>query len=128
MKLVSLIAQYLMGVMFVVFGLNGFLHFIPLPPPESEKARQYFTALLQSHYFAPVYGLQVVAGLLFLANLFVALALVLIAPVLVNILMFHALMDPKGFAPGVFATVLWLVVFVRYRRTFAGILRAKPAA
>ena len=127
MKIIALIAQYLLGVMFVVFGLNGFLHFIPMQPPETEYAKQYFTVLSQSSYMVPVFALQVVAGVLFLSGFFIPLALTLIAPVIVNILMFHTLMSPKGILPGAVATVLWLVVFFRYRKSFAGLFRAKPA-
>jgi putative oxidoreductase len=126
MKIAATVAQYLLGLMFVVFGLNGFLHFIPMPPPETDLAKQYFTVLSQSHYLTPVFVVQLAAGLLFLSNRFIPLALVLIAPVIVNILMFHTLMAPKGIIPGVVASLLWLVIFARYRRAFAGIFRAKP--
>lgn len=128
MKIITLIAQYLLGLMFIVFGLNGFLHFIPMPPPETDMAGRYFTVMSQSHYIMPAFVLQIAAGVLFLSNRFIPLALVLIAPVIVNILMFHALMSPKGIVPGIVVTVLWLVIFARYRKSFAGIFRAKPMA
>ena len=127
MKIVVIIAQVLLGLMFLVFGLNGFLHFIPQPPPETELAKQYLTVMVQSHYIMPAFALQVVAGVLFLVNRFVPLALTLIAPVIVNILMFHVLMAPRGIVPGLVATALWGVIFARYRHAFAGILRARPA-
>ena len=66
MKIVATIAQYLLALVFIVFGLNGFLHFIPQPPPASELAQQYFTVLFTSHYLVAVFGLQLVAGVLFL--------------------------------------------------------------
>ena len=127
MKIIALIAQYLLALMFVVFGLNGFLHFIPQPPPESDLAGQYSRILTVSHYLIPVFAIQVTAGVLFAVNRFIPLALTLIAPVLVNILLFHLLMAPKGLPPGAVATVLWFIVFFRYRKSFAGIFRAKPA-
>jgi putative oxidoreductase len=125
MKTIALIAQYLMGLAFVTFGLNGFLHFLPQPPAETDLAEKYFIVMSQSHYLVAVFAVQLLAGLLFLANRFIPLALTLIGPVLVNILLFHGLMAPKGIVPGIIVTALWLVVFFRYRRAFAGIFRAK---
>jgi putative oxidoreductase len=122
MNIVSLIARYLLALIFIVFGLNGFLHFLNPPPPESELAKQFFTVLAASHYLVFVFGLQLLAGVLFLFRRTVPLALVLIAPVIVNILLFHALMAPAGIVPGAVATVLWAVVFWRFRWAFRGIL------
>jgi hypothetical protein len=117
-------SRYLLGLMFTVFGLNGFLHFIPQPPPASPLAQQYGTVLAVSGYFTAVFAIQLVAGLLLLANRYVPLALVLLAPVLVNILLFHALMDPAGIGPGIFATILWIVVFTSKKEALQGIWRA----
>jgi putative oxidoreductase len=121
MNIVTLIARYLLALIFIVFGLNGFLHFLN-PPPPSELAKQYFTVLAASHYLVFVFGLQLVAGVLFLFRQTVPLALVLIAPVIVNILLFHGLMDPPGIVPGAVTAVLWAVVFWRFRWAFRGIL------
>jgi putative oxidoreductase len=120
MKIATLIARNLLGLLFVVFGLNGFLHFIPLPLP-SGLAGQYFTVLFVSHYMVLPFLLQVIGGVLLLANRFVPLALILLGPILVNILLFHSLMAPAGLPLALFATVLWCIVFYRVRRTFAGV-------
>ena len=88
MKIATLIARILLGVLFLVFGLNGLLHFIPLPLP-SGLAGQYMGALFVSHYLVVVFLLQVIGGALLLANRFVPLALVLLGPIVVNILLFH---------------------------------------
>ena len=128
MKLAATIARYLLGFMFAVFGLNGFLHFIPQPPPTSPLALQYMTVMSMSHYFVPVFLIQLVAGLLLLANRYVPLALTLLAPVLFNILLFHATMDPKGIVVGLFATILWFVVFASVRSAFAGLFQARTRA
>ncbi len=122
MKIVALIARYLLALAFLVFGSNGFLHFIKQPPPGSEVAKQFFTALIASHYTVAIFGVQLVAGILFLFRRTTPLALVLIAPIIVNILLFHALMDPPGIAPGVVIAILWGLVFWQYRRAFDGIL------
>ncbi len=122
MKIVTLIARYLLALGFVVFGLNGFLHFMTAPPPNSDLAKQFLGELIASHYAVFVFGLQVIAGVLFLFRRTVPLALVLIAPVIVNILLFHATMDPAGIVPGLVVTVLWFVVFWQHRLAFSGIL------
>jgi putative oxidoreductase len=126
MKTTVLISRILLGLLFLVFGLNGFLHFIPMPPP-SGLAGQYVGALFVSHYLSVVFLLETAAGLLLLVNRFVPLALAILAPVLVNIVLFHACMAPSGYAPAVIAVVLWFVLFVRERTAFSGLFVAKGA-
>jgi len=99
MKTVRLVARILLGVIFLVFGLNGFLHFIPMPPPEG-LAQEYHHALVASHYMDVVMGLQVVGGILLLTGHFLPLALTLLGPVIVNILLFSRNDEPKRIALG----------------------------
>ena len=120
MKIAVLIARVLLGLLFLVFGLNGFLHFIPMPPP-SGLAGQYMGALFFSHYLVPVFLLEVVGGALLLAGRYIPLGLLLLGPVLVNIVLFHSLMAPAGLPIALFATVLWLIVFAGVRKAFAGV-------
>ncbi len=127
MKSVILISRVLLGLMFLVFGLNGFLNFIPAPPPAG-VAGQFIGAMFVSHYLSAVFALEVVAGVLLLANRFVRLALTILAPILVNIVLFHAFMAPTGFAPAVIAVALWAVVFHREHTAFAPLLAAKGAS
>jgi putative oxidoreductase len=127
MKTLVLISRLLLGLLFSVFGLNGFLHFIPAPMPTG-IAGQYVGALFVSHYLAAVFALELVAGVLLLANRFVRAALVILAPILVNIVLFHACMAPAGFAPAVIAVALWAVVFSRERAAFAPLWAARSAA
>ena len=124
MKTASTIARYLAAVIFLVFGLNGFLHFIPLPPP-SGVAGQFMGALFVSHYLTLIFALQVIGGVLLLANRYVPLALAILAPVIVNILSFHALMAPSGLPLALFVTVLWALVFVHVRTAFAALFHAR---
>ncbi len=126
MKIATLIARILLGLLFLVFGLNGFLHFIPMPPPTG-LAGQYMGALFLSHYLAVVFALEAVGGLLLLLNRYVPLALVLLGPVLVNIVLFHACLAPAGLPLALFAVALWLVVFAGVRGAFAGLLVQKTA-
>ena len=129
MRIASLIAQYLAGVIFLVFGLNGFLHFIPLPPPEG-VAGQFMGALFASHYLVVIFAFQVIAAVLLLVNRYVPLAVAMLAPVIVNILTFHALMAPSGLPMALFVAVLWAVIFVDVRPAFAGLFqpRLRPQA
>ena len=127
MKTSVLIARVLLGLLFLVFGLNGFLHFIPAPAP-SGLAGQFLGAMFVSHYLNVIFALQIVAGALLLANRFVPAALILLAPLLVNIALFHIFMAPAGYAPAVIAIALWSVVFVRERAAFQPLLVAKSAA
>ncbi len=124
MKIASSIARYLAGLIFLVFGLNGFLHFIPLPPPNG-MAAQFMGALYVSHYLTVIFAVQVVGGVLLLVNRFVPLALAILAPVIVNILSFHALMAPSGLPLALFVTVLWALVFVYVRSAFAALFQAR---
>jgi putative oxidoreductase len=124
MKTASTVARYLAGVIFLVFGLNGFLHFIPLPPP-SGVAGQFMGALFVSHYLTLIFALQVIGAVLLLANRYVPLALAILAPVIVNILSFHALMAPSGLPLALFVTVLWALVFLHVRSAFAALFQAR---
>ena len=127
MKIVTLLCRLLLGLIFVVFGLNGFLHFIPQPPPTG-LALDYLMVMVKSHFMVVPFALQIVGGVLLLLNRFVPLALVLLGPVIVNILLFHFLMAPAGVAPGLVVMILWSVVFFRVRTAFGGIFEPHPAA
>jgi putative oxidoreductase len=124
MKIASVIARYLAGLIFLVFGLNGFLHFIPLPPPEG-IAGQFMGALYVSHYLWVIFAFQVIAGVLLLVNRYVPLAVAVLAPVIVNILAFHVLMAPSGLPLALFVAVLWTVIFIDARPAFSGLFQAR---
>ena len=127
MRTVSTIARYLAGVIFLVFGLNGFLNFIPMPPPEG-VARQFLGAQYASHYLWVIFAFQVIAGVLLLVNRYVPLAVAVLAPVIVNILSFHALMAPSGLPLALVVAVLWGVIFVDVRPAFAGLFQSRLQA
>jgi putative oxidoreductase len=122
----SVIARYLLGLIFLVFGLNGFLRFIPMPPPKG-LAAQFGDAIFASHYWVVVFGLQVLGGLLLLLNRFAVLALVLLGPIIVNIFFFHVLMAPEGIPLAAVVVVLWLILAVRYKQYLAGIFVQRAA-
>ena len=124
MKIAVLIARILLGLLFLVFGLNGFLNFIHGPMPTG-VAGQYLAVMGGTLYIHFVFVVQIVGGLLLLSGQFVPLALVLLGPVIINILLFHVSMQPSGLPPGLFAAVLWFIVFFGVRRAFAGIFSQK---
>jgi putative oxidoreductase len=126
MKLASTIARYLLGFIFFVFGLNGFLHFIPSPPPPG-VAGQFAGALFVSHYMVVVFLLQLIPAILLLVNRYVPLALVLLGPVIVNIFLFHAFMAPSGLPLALVVIVLWLLVAASVRPAFTGIFQQHVA-
>ena len=127
MRIAAMIARYLLGFMFLVFGLNGFLHFIHQPPPPSQLAIQFFMAVSASHFMVLVFAVQVIGAVLLLSGRFVPLALTILAPVIVNILNYHFTMDPSGMVPGLVAAILWFVVFIPIRSSFSALLLSKPS-
>jgi putative oxidoreductase len=127
MRIASVIARYLAGVIFLVFGLNGFLNFIPMPPPGG-IAGQFMSALYASHYLWVIFAFQLIAAVLLLVNRYVPLAIAMLAPVIVNILTFHVLMAPSGLPLALFVAILWAVIFVDVRPAFAGLFQSRLEA
>src|SRR6202020_2350002 len=111
MKTASIVARYLLGLIFTVFGLNGFLNFIHQPPPTNPLAIQFFVAISASHFASFFFAMQVIGGLLLLAGYFVPLALTILAAELYNILAFHLTLAPTTIPPALVASVLWVLVF-----------------
>jgi uncharacterized membrane protein YphA (DoxX/SURF4 family) len=127
MKATATVARYLLGLIFTVFGLNGFLNFIHQSPPPNPLAMQFLAAVSTSHFAAFFFAIQLIAGLLLLCGYFVPLALTLLAAELYNILVFHITLSPATIGPALVASVLWVLVFLQHRESFSGIFSAKPA-
>jgi uncharacterized membrane protein YphA (DoxX/SURF4 family) len=123
MKVVTIIARVLLGLMFVVFGSNIFFHFIPMPPLPATPAGDFSKALMQSNYIYVIGLLQVIGGLLILIGRFVPLGLTLLGPVIVNILLYHIFLDPSGLPMAIVVSVLALFLLWRYRTNFAGLVK-----
>jgi hypothetical protein len=122
-------ARILMGLVFFVFGLNGFLQFLPQPPPPA-RALAFGMALIQTGYFFPLLkGTEVLVGILLLSNRFVPLALAVVAPIVVNIVAFHVALAPSGLPLALIVLALELYMAWSYRRLYAPMLaaRTKPA-
>jgi putative oxidoreductase len=123
MKIVTIIARLLLGLGFVVFGSNAFLHFIPMPPIPQTLAGDFTRVFINSGYATVIGVLQLISGLLLLIGRFVPLALTILGAIIFNILVFHALMAPEGFPPGIVVTILELFLVWRYREAFIPLLR-----
>ena len=107
MSKLVLVARILLGLAFLVFGLNGFFHFFAPPPPAPGPAADFGGALAASGYMFPLMSLfEVIAAVLLIVNRAVPFALLLLAPILVNIVAFHVALDPGGLGAGLFLTVL----------------------
>lgn len=123
-------ARLLLGAAFLLFGLNGFFHFLPMPPATGQ-AGAFLGALGATGYLFPlIKGTEVVAGLLLLSGRFVPLALTVLAPVVVNIVAYHAALAPAGLGLPLVLTALGVYLAYAYRASFAGVLaqNAQPAS
>jgi len=123
MKTATIISRVLLVLIFVTFGLNMFLNFIPMPPPAEGPAREFMTALFMSHYVYVVGALQVVGGIILISGRWVPLGLTLLGPVIVNIVCFHVLMAPAGLPMAIVVSLLALFLLWRYREHFAGLVK-----
>jgi putative oxidoreductase len=118
MKIVALIARILLGLIFFIFGLNGFLQFIHAPLPTG-LAGEFVGALIHSHYVFFISGVQLIAGILLLVDRFVPLALVLLGAVIANILVYHLTMQLMGIPVAIFVAILWAILAWRFRAYLA---------
>jgi hypothetical protein len=119
------IARYILGVGFLIFGLNGFLNFIPAPKDLPPDMITVATGLMKGGYMNVVSAAEIIVAVLLLINRFVPLALALLAPIIVGIITFHIAVQPAGIGPGIFVALLELFLAWSYRRAFCPMLAAK---
>jgi uncharacterized membrane protein YphA (DoxX/SURF4 family) len=122
MKIAAIIARSLLGLIFVVFGSNAFLHFIPMPPM-SGPSGDFITAMYSTGYLYVVGGCQVLGGLILLSGRFTPLGLTLLGPVIVNILCFHIFMNHQGLPLALVVAALALFLLWRNKSAFTSLLR-----
>jgi hypothetical protein len=121
-------ARILLGLVFFVFGLNGFLHFIPQPPP-SGTAADFLGGLMATGYFFPLLkGTEVLTSIALLSRRFVPLALTVLAPIIVNIVAFHLFLAPSGLPVALVILALEVYLAWSYRAAFRTVLRARDEA
>jgi len=124
------IVRVILGLIFVTFGLNGFLNFIPMPPPPPE-AGSFMISLAASKYFLPVLKLtEIICGIAFLSGMFVPLALVVLAPISIQILLFHIFLAPglQGMVMAIFIIAANIFLGYAYRESFKGVLNMTAKA
>lgn len=119
------VARFLLGLIFFVFGLNFFFRFIPLPP-SPDAAAKFLGALFETGYmFQVIKTIEISCGFLLLTNLFVPLALILLAPITLNIFLFHFILDPAGLALATVMLVLHVFLGLAYIKRYSGFLTAR---
>lgn len=124
MKIAVIIARILLGLDFVVFGSNAFLHFLPMPAIPGD-AGTFLGVLFNSHYLIAIALLEVIGGALLLAGRFVPLGLTLLGPIIVNIFLFHLLLAPSGLPMALMVVLLEAFLIWAYRSAFAGLFAAR---
>lgn len=118
MRIVVIVARILLGLVFLVFGLNGLLHFMP-NPPEPPPAVDFFGALWRTHYMiALIFGTQAIGGALLILDVAVPFALVILAPVIVNIVAFHVFLSPALLPMALVIAALEMFLAWHYRASF----------
>jgi putative oxidoreductase len=122
MKVATIIARVLLGLIFVVFGSNAFLHFIPMPPM-SGPAKDFIGSMYITGYLQVIAALQVIGGALLLIGRYVPLGLTLLGPIIVNIDLYHLFMDHSGLPLAILISALSLFLLWRHRDAFAGLVR-----
>jgi putative oxidoreductase len=127
MKIASIIARYLLGLIFLVFGLNHYLNFIPTGPMPTGVAGQFFGSLMASRYIYVVAFFEVVPAFLLLINRYVPLALTVLGPVIVNIVLTIVLMSPQVFPMAVLLLILWPLAAWPHRSLFFPLLQQRAA-
>lgn len=128
MKIATIIVRILLGLMFLIFGLNGFLNFMPAPKDMPADQTEVLGALMKAGYMTVVAGTQLLTGVLLLFNRFVPLALAFLAPIIVGILTYHIYLAPSTIAPGIVVLLMELFLAWAYRDAFRPMLamRVRP--
>ena len=125
MKHLPMLARVLLGLIFAVFGVVGLFELGP-QPEMGEEAGAFMGAVMDTGYLWPVIKVtEIVCGVLLILGIFVPLALVVLAPVVLNILLFHIFLAPEGVAIGIAAVVLGLYVAHQHRESFSAVLQRK---
>lgn len=118
-------ARIILGLVFLIFGLNGFFNFIPMPPPP-ENMMKFMMAMIDTGYFMKLLkGCEVICGILLLANIFVPLALLILAPICLNIFLLHAFMAPEGLPMAIAILVLGITIAWARCEKFSTVLKMK---
>jgi len=125
LKKVGLGARIILGLIFVVFGLNGFLQFLPMPPMPAEAGQAIGGLFALKYMFPIVKSLEIISGLALLSGFFVPLALLVLSPIVVNIVLFHVFYTPADSAMSIAIVVLQVLAASSVWDKFKPVLAAK---
>ena len=127
MKITVLILRSILGLIYLIFGINFFLHFIPQPPPGKDAAGAFQIGLFGTGYFFPFLKVvEVVTGVMLLINKYTALFLLIIFPITLNIFLFHAFLEPAGVVMAGPMLLINLFLGWAYRKYYAPIFTLSP--
>ena len=124
MKKITLVVRVLLGLVFLIFGLNGFFHFLPMPPMQGQAA-EFIGLLMASKLLFVVKGLEVTCSLLLLSGNFVPLALALLAPNIFNIFWFHLMFAPEGLVLAILLLAMECFLLWSNRSVFIPLFKRK---
>jgi putative oxidoreductase len=124
MKIVVTVARILLGLMMLVFGLNKFFHFIPMEPPVAEEALAYMAVIVGSYIGTVIAVVEIVTGLMLLINKYLALAAVLVFPVMLNAFLYHITLDPANSAGAILALLFNIILLWDKKESYQGMLIA----
>lgn len=126
MKKSKNIMRVIYGIFLLIFGLNNFLHFFPLPEMTAE-AGTFAGSLAQTGYIFPIVGgLQAIVGILLIINKFTPLSLIVIFPIMLNAFLLHLFLDPVGIGGSLVAIVLNVFLFIAYKESYKNVLQMNP--
>jgi putative oxidoreductase len=124
MKIAIVIARVLLGLIFLIFGLNNFFHFLPMTPVPGDAG--VMAGLMFTHGWLIFHGvLYLIAAVLLLVGRYVPVGLTILGPIIVNILVFHITLNMQGIGPGIIVLLLELFLIWAYWPAFRGIFTAK---
>ncbi len=116
--------QVIAGLMLVVFGLNGFLQFIPMAQPAPEMG-QYLGALFAAGFIFPIVStVEILAGLAFLSNRFASLMAIILMPIMLNAFLSHIFLDMNGIGGSMFLVIATVLIMIRHKDRYVGVFRA----
>jgi hypothetical protein len=115
--------QYLLAAILLLFGLNGFFNFLPMPE-SPQPASEFFGSLIQSGFMMPlIFGVEIIVGFFLLINRYVPLGLLLFAPIALGILLYHLFLDPAGGIAGYFTFLIEVILLFSYKEVYKPILQ-----
>jgi uncharacterized membrane protein YphA (DoxX/SURF4 family) len=122
MHIVAIVIRTLLGIVFLIFGVNAFVHVIPMPTPTGD-AGTFMGILVHSHYLYAVKCFEIIGGAILISGRFTPLGLTLIGPVIINILFYDLFLDQSGLPLGLAIAACEIFLVERHRSAFAGVFR-----